>query len=195
MRRLIPVTATALLLLAACGGGDGEVREGQSSTPPQSQQAESTTFLAPSYTLPEGWVRETPSSTLRVEQFRLPGEGSGDAELAVFHFPGTGGTVQANIDRWLGQFSRPDGSPVRDHAGSDTLDVDGEQVVVVDISGTYDPGMMSGGSGPQPDHRLLGAIIDAPDGPWFYKLVGPRATVERWESTFFEFARSLRYGG
>lgn len=192
MRRIIPIAASVILIIPACGGGEGEVAE-QGSL--QTGRAGATTFLAPSYTLPEGWVRERPSSTMRVEQFRIPGDGSGDAELAVFHFPGTGGPVQANIDRWLGQFSRPDGSPIREHARLDTIDADGEEVVVVDVSGTYDPGMMMGGSGPRPDHRLLGAIIVAPDGPWFYKLVGPRPTVERWEPSFYTFARSLRFSG
>ncbi|MFO7768037.1 MAG: hypothetical protein R6W82_03650 [bacterium] len=192
MKRIIPMAACAVLVLSACGGEEGDAREGRSSPAPETQRPGSTPVAAPSYTLPEGWIRETPGSTMRVEQFRLPGEGSGDAELAVFHFPGTGGTVQANIDRWLGQFSRPDGSPIREHAELDTLHTDGRSVVIVDVSGTYDPGMMGGGSGPLTDHRLLGAITTEPDGPWFYKLVGPRPAVERWESSFYDFVRSLR---
>ena len=65
---------------------------------------------------PSTWISETPSSSMRLAQYRLPGlEGDPeDAELAVFYFGGQGGSVQANVDRWIGQFSNPDGSPVTD---------------------------------------------------------------------------------
>jgi hypothetical protein len=53
--------------------------------------------------------------------------------------------------------------------------------------------MMSGSAGgPREDSRLLGAIIVLPDGPWFFKLVGPEVTVDRWVASFDEFIDSLR---
>ena len=55
---------------------------------------------------------------MRKAQYRLPRvEGDPeDAELVVFYFQGSGGAPQANIDRWIGQFTRPDGSPIGDAA-------------------------------------------------------------------------------
>ena len=40
------------------------------------------------YTVPDGWVKQQPSSRMRKAQFRLPGHGkAADAELALFVFP------------------------------------------------------------------------------------------------------------
>ncbi len=67
---------------------------------------------------PQGWVSEQPSSSMRKSQYRLPGpDTGGDAEVAVF--AGIGGSAQANIDRWIGQFSGPDGSPAKDSRQGD----------------------------------------------------------------------------
>jgi hypothetical protein len=40
--------------------------------------------------------------------------------------------------------------------------------------------MGSGGSpsAPRPGSRLVGEIVEAPSGPWFFKLTGPDATVK-----------------
>jgi hypothetical protein len=53
------------------------------------------------------------------------------AELAIFFFPGEGGTVDANLKRWYGQFKQPDGSATEDNAELKTLNVDGLPVTSV----------------------------------------------------------------
>ena len=65
------------------------------------------------YTTPAGWKPVTTASAMRVAQFALP-RAAGDAqdgELVVYYFGGSGGTVDANIERWLGQMQQPDGKP------------------------------------------------------------------------------------
>lgn len=188
-----------LIGLAACSGKQEQDTTGQLSPLPGGSGTASSAASsaarpdAPTYELPNGWVRQKPMTTMRVEEFKLPGKGDGgDAEMAVFHFPGTGGSVQDNIDRWIGQFTQPDGSSSKDASSMSTFEVADHEVTMVDVAGTYDPGMMSTGSGPMPRHRMLAAIIVAPDGPWFYKLVGPAATVDSWQSSFEQFAHSLR---
>ncbi len=180
------LTATA----TACGGGDGAGGEAAGTMPlPGSEAAP-----APSYTVPEGWVNEEPANSMRVAQFRLPGiEGAGDAELVISHFRGSGGSVRENIDRWIGQFTQPDGRPSSEVAVTGERYVGDIRVAQVTVTGTYNPGMMSGSGGsPRDESRLLGAILVQPDGPWFYKLVGPRVTVDRWVVSFDEFLNSLR---
>src|ERR1044072_9534883 len=52
---------------------------------------------------PDGWISEQPSSTMRVAQYRLPGD-AGDANLAVYYFgPGQGGSGEGNPGRWVEQ--------------------------------------------------------------------------------------------
>ena len=49
---------------------------------------------------------------MRVVQYSLPGsEDAEAASLVVYHFEGSGGTVEQNIDRWAGQFESEDGEP------------------------------------------------------------------------------------
>src|SRR5437879_7473373 len=65
------------------------------------------------FKVPDGWVTEKPSSSMRVAQYKLAkAEGDPeDASLALYYFGATqGGTSQANIDRWIGQMQQPDGS-------------------------------------------------------------------------------------
>jgi hypothetical protein len=45
---------------------------------------------------------------------------------------------------------------------------------------------------PQPDAMLLGAVASGPHGPVFFKLVGPRAAVERSRSAFEQMIGSLK---
>lgn len=148
------------------------------------------------FEMPDGWVQESPSSSMRRAQYRLPGEGGeDDAELAIFVFPGTGGSVQANVDRWIGQFSQPDGSSSAEKAEIDTREINGFPVTFVSLTGTYSGGgmapMAGGSSEPQEGYKMLAAIIETPADPWFLKLTGPEATVDYWESSFAEFVESV----
>jgi len=143
-----------------------------------------------SFKVPEGWIEEQPSSGMRKAQFRLPGDGGNDAELAVFS--GIGGSVEQNVDRWINQFSRPDGSSLGDSAEIIHREVHGMRVTLVDASGTYTGSMstMNAGGGAKDDYRLLAAVIETPSAPWYLKLTGPCKTVDRWESAFMEYVES-----
>ena len=139
-----------------------------------------------------GWVTEKPSMSMRQAQYRLPrADGdSEDAELVVYYFQGGGGGVQANIDRWIGQFSKPDGSPVSDAKTTHTT-ANGIPITVVDVTGTYMGGMGSETKS-KTNHRMLAAVAEAGGGPWFFKLTGPVKTVSRWEPSFQSFIAGIR---
>ena len=89
---------------------------------------------------PVGWVSRTPSSTMRVAEWALP-KVSGDAEdaiLTVYFFGATmGSNAQANIDRWIGQMSQPDGRDSKAVAKTSTMTVHDLKVTLVDVTGTY----------------------------------------------------------
>lgn len=133
-----------------------------------------------------------PSSAMRAAEYFVAGEG-GEALLTVFHFPGMGGSVQDNVARWVGQFQGPGGQA----APSDvqTKNVAGLEVTTIDVTGTFAAGAMMGTPGtPQPDQRLLGAIVDGPQGPVFFKLVGPASTVESAKQAFDDLVASFEAG-
>ena len=41
-------------------------------------------------------------------------------------------------------------------------------------------------------YALLGAIVETPGGPYFFKLTGPKATVAGAKATFYKLLDSLR---
>jgi len=168
----------------------------QSDSPGKSQESAKAPAGSVGYEIPAGWQKEQPRSAMRQAQYRLArAEGDGeDAELAVFHFPGEGGSVKANVDRWIGQFSDDDGQPLTGPKLMEEKTVNGTPVTIVDVSGTYSASM-GGPMSPtveKPGFRMLAAIIETSDGPWFFKLTGPQATIRKWEASFQEFTDSLR---
>jgi hypothetical protein len=151
------------------------------------------------YSPPADWQAEKPASSMRRAQYRLTREVGDpeDAEMVVFFFPGQGGSVQANLDRWVSMFSRADGSEIGDQAKIDRKEFNGVPVTVVDVEGQYtnsSMGSMGGSQQPKPDYRMLAAIVETSGGPWFFKLTGPTRTVEKWEQSFETFLRTVRIG-
>jgi hypothetical protein len=148
------------------------------------------------WTAPPGWIEETPASSMRKAQYRLPHVAGDpeDAELAIFFFEGSGGSVQANIERWIGQFRKADGSPATDIAKTTHKQSHGIPVTIVDVSGTYLAGGMGmpGKQAEKPDFRMLAAVAETASGPWFFKLAGPAKTVARWVPSFESFLDTLR---
>lgn len=145
------------------------------------------------WTAPAGWTPETPSSSMRRAQYRIPGTG-GAGEFVVFYFgPGQGGDAKSNVARWAGQFRRPDGSPVSSEVKTRDIKVGDIPVVLVEITGTYVGGM--GGvptGGDRPNYMLLGAIAKGPDAEWFFRATGPRTTLEPQRGAFEQMVRSIR---
>ena len=144
--------------------------------------------------VPAGWIEQAPASSMRKAQFSLPkAEGdTEDGELVAFYFgQGQGGSVEANIDRWIGQISQPDGSSSKEKAKTSSREVAGMKVTLVDVSGTYSNTMM-GSPSPRPGYRMLAAVIETGEGPWFFKLVGPEKTIVKWSGSFDQFVSSLR---
>lgn len=170
--------------------GPSPLETGAAGSPVKAGQRQSLGGL--SVALPAGWRSVPPSSSMRKAEYVLPGQGRGDASLIAFYFgPDQGGSVEANIERWYGQFSQPDGRPTSEMARRREKQVAGMPATLVDISGTYTAGMGSA-QGPQPGFRMLGAILGTPAGSFFFKLVGPDQTVTRWASSFEEFIDSAR---
>ena len=85
---------------------------------------------------------------MRVAQYALPRAAGDtqDAELVVYYFGGTGGTVEANIERWVGQMQQPDGRPSSAVAKRQSRTVNGLKVTLVDVPGTYVAEMTPGAS-------------------------------------------------
>lgn len=136
------------------------------------------------WTPPNAWKAQG-SRPMRLDTYSV-GE---DAECGVYYFgQGQGGSVQANLDRWIGQFQQPPQPPKIQH-----LTVHGLNVTTVDTSGSYSGmgGPMASGGAPKPGFRLLGAIADGPQGSVFFKFTGPTKTVAAQAAAFEKMVQSL----
>ena len=143
-----------------------------------------------------GWVAKTTTSSMRVAEFALP-KADGDPEdasLVVYFFGGQGGTVQANLDRWIGQMTQPDGKASKDVAKTATMTSRGMNITMVDLPGTYVAEMTPGATQRfnKPNFRLRAAVVETPAGPYFIKVVGPAKTMARWDASVTAFVRSVR---
>ena len=102
------------------------------------------------------------------------------ATMAVFHFgPGQGGTIEANMDRWIKQFSLPDGRDPATAAIRYDRQVAGYAAHVVTLFGIYNESVrpMSQEKIAREEYRLVAIIVEAPGGNVFFKLTGPDKTA------------------
>ena len=110
---------------------------------------------------------------------------------------GQGGSVEANLKRWAGQFEQPDGKDSEKVAKREKLQIAGLPVTMMSLSGIYlaSAGPMSPIKERKPNFRLLAAIVEAPKGLVFFKLTGPNKTVTAAEAEFRALLDSLRREG
>ena len=117
---------------------------------------------------------------------------AGDAEpgeVAVFYFgPGQGGGVQANIDRWISQFPKKTGTPKINKST-----VAGMGVTMINVAGTCGASSspMSQEKVNKPSFRMIGAIVEAPQGAVFFKFTGPAKTVAAQEASFLGMINAI----
>src|SRR5438105_14491734 len=147
------------------------------------------------FTAPSAWHARPPASSMRVAEFVVP-KAQGDvedAEVVVYYFGGSGGTAEANIDRWIGQIQQPDGSPTRGSARRDTRTINGLKVSTVDVSGTYIAEVRPGASERvnKPGFRLRAAVVETPRGAYYIKMTGPARTVAAADRDFAALLASL----
>jgi hypothetical protein len=186
-----------LLALAGCSGGsDRQSEPAPAALKPTAAHGSAAAAGGPlKFTPPADWISEKPSSSMRQAQYRLPRvEGDPeDGEVVVFYFQGQGGGVQANIDRWIGQFQKADGRPANDDARTTKREVHGIPLTLVDVSGTYlsSMGPMLSEVKAKPGFRMVAAVAETGSGPWFFRMTGPAKTVARWEPSFQAFLETL----
>ncbi len=138
-------------------------------------------------TAPESWVRKQPRSQFVQFEFSLP-VADGQGEGGRLTISTAGGSIEANLDRWRGQFG---GSPEKD--SQEEREIAGQKVTVVDFSGTFND--QAGPFAPGVQHegyRMLGAIVPAGEMSHFIKAYGPEETMAAHEAAFDEFLQSLR---
>ncbi|WP_396219260.1 hypothetical protein [Gemmatimonas sp.] len=185
--RFLPFAASLLLFVAPTVSIQAQGVTTPGSTVP-------ATFLEYRTTVPAGWVASTPSSSMRLAEYRVPATGSAiPVEIVVYFFgPGQGGSSQANLDRWKSQFSNPAGGDVAETVRRDTTGA--FPLTVAEYSGTYARGT-GAGSAPdaaRPGHKLIAVVAETPRGTLFFQCFGPVAAVDAQRAVYLQFVRGLR---
>jgi hypothetical protein len=180
-----------LFLSQSCGSKKEQENSAQTDT-----QRENLPSGVVHYTAPEVWIAEHPSSSMRRGQYRLPGKSdSDDGILAIYNFPGTGGSVEANLERWYKQMVQPDGSETKNKIERRDFLVNGMPVTLVYVTGTYlesATGMMMSDVTERPNYAMLAAIVETANSPWFFKATGPKVTIDTHRQAFEDFVKTIR---
>ena len=178
-------------------GADRETAEtsGRESSPSQpgsvqlspESETEGSIALGPdlSLTVPAGWEAKQPRFGMIDYEYAV-GASEGDEQDGRVTVMSALGGVEDNLKRWYGQFIQPDGSETARHAKVEKKTIAGQEVHLVDISGTYLEGV-----GPfarekveRPGYRMLAAIICTERSNYYVKLYGPAKTVGDHEEAF-----------
>jgi hypothetical protein len=135
------------------------------------------------WTVPGGWRQ-----LAQQRQFRL-------VTFALDQAPGTecyvsksGGALDANLNRWRGQFALQPLTPA-EIAALPTLPVLGKPSKLIEIRGAFSGGM---GAKPIADAMMLGVVCEQQPQSVFVRLTGPRSEVEAARAKFEELCKSLR---
>ncbi len=163
--------------------GNGNLPAGH---PPLESSAPTTPIKAEagvSWTVPARWQQVPHMSTMRIATYRIA-KADGDVEDPEMSVTRAGGDVAANAQRWVDQFdvsSRPNIKKTQKTIG--TL-----KVTIVDGSGSFTT--MSGEV--EQGWAMLGAIVETDGGSHFFKLTGPKKSVEAARSEFDSLIASIK---
>ena len=145
--------------------------------------------------LAEGkWKRVKPKVRIIEHEFSVPPV-DGDTIPGRITMMSARGTVQENLDRWMGQFSQPDDRQTADVAKVSQREISGLSVHVVDMEGIYHdrrgpftPAVL------RKDYRMLGVIIETEEaGKQFVKFYGPKKTVTENLKSFHKMIDALAW--
>lgn len=203
MRRLFPCLVVLLFAGCTCTSGPQPHSSGSTTRAPHPSAPSAPTAPHPTaapeaqdiagglaWHVEEPLVSRPPSSSVRAAEYIV--RDHPEAELAVFHFgAGQGGSVDDNIDRWLGQFTQPDGRETRDVATVEHREYGGLPATYVDTTGVFSGMRGEGATEGAGGQRMLGAIIEGPEGLVFFKLIGPRDAVTEAEDAFVHLLESI----
>lgn len=134
------------------------------------------------FDVPGRWLEQAESEFYEAK-YVIPSE-HGEMTLTLTTM---GGGIEANLNRWVGQFRLEPGAKPR----REKLSVDGLNGDWLDVRGTF-RSRVGNSPGPHPDWRLLGVAIPTKPRPFLLKLIGPRPAVAKFQDEFRKFVRSGR---
>jgi len=139
------------------------------------------------FTAPAGWGRKEVQGGFVDAEYVLPkpeGE-SADGRLTISR---AGGAIEANLERWRGQFG---GKPEKE--SREEIEVAGVKVLLIDMSGEFAD--QRGPFAPptkRPGYRMFAAILPIGAQNHFVKATGPEKTIAAHQEALLNFVRSAK---
>lgn len=149
-------------------------------------------FLGMTSTVPADWVPVEPDGNMRLAEMKVPDAGGGEGAVFVLYYfgPGQGGSVDANVQRWVSQFAGPDGAPVTPVIEPLRADL---PATLVQLQGSYARGVGVGpGDDALPDRMLLAGVVETAEGNLYPQMHGPAAVVAVHKPDFVAFIKGIR---
>ncbi len=205
MHRLTPFLSTGALVLlggTACQRREVTVysapKEPTSEVAPPMVEAERNTdgasldAKAPSpseraplprmaWTLPAGWS-QTEAGKMSAASFVAAGK-SGQATVAITPLPDLAGREAMIVNMWRAQAGAAELDPAQAEAALVPVEAAGKEGKLFEVNGTRD-GKAT---------RIVTAMLNRPDGTWFFKLQGDDGAVAEQKPAFLEFLKSVRF--
>jgi hypothetical protein len=138
---------------------------------------------------PAGWAARTSTSSMRLAEYVVGGEGSKTEVVVYFFGQGQGGSADANIARWRGQFSSTPAGEAYEKIEEDRGGA--FPITVAEWRGTYARGIGPGGE-QRPGQTLVAAIVATPRGTLFFQLFGPSKDVAAARAEYLNTVRALK---
>jgi gluconolactonase len=192
MRMLMAVLATGL-----AAGGLALRAEDKKPEPPKPVPATVGQTTKVKIEVTPDWVEQKADARrFRVAQWGIP-KADGDAkppELYFSELTGNGGGVEANVKRWVNEYSPKDSDK------RETLEADGFKVIFVEVQGTFQESMggpfAGGGKTPREGYATLGAVFEIPDADTalFAKMIGPKKSVLAQKEAFKKLLKASKKG-
>lgn len=207
--RLALLFVMLLLLMGCSGEQETETTEGaagesgaigQIDPSEHDLTGQPVTLAGITFQPPARWTDLGSSGMRQASYYMEPVAGETDsATVTVFYFgPEGGGSVDANIERWVAQMATGEDDDPSARAERYSFDVEGMPVHVVSVSGTYSGAMggpMSAGTMAEENYHMLAAVVEAPEGNVFFKLTGPEQTAKEMQDGFLAMLKSVEKAG
>jgi hypothetical protein len=141
-------------------------------------------FRSYEMTIPETWDNVTPSNSMRLVQFVM--KHHTEISIVGFYFGKRDEMIEGNIDRWKGEFVKLE--------KEENIALINKSNKLIKLSGIfkYKEMSMSETFVEKPGYVTLAAILITKDGPFFFKVVGPKSIIDTEEKLFVEFINSFK---
>lgn len=133
--------------------------------------------------IPDSWEGIKPSSSMRLREYVLDPANS-QYTVKAFYFGNQPQMVEGNVERWKAEYTNME--------KFEEIKTGNDNLTIVGISGTFKlkPFPMADEFTPTSGYKTLAAIVGTKEGPYFFKIEGPKDFINKHQDNFVTFIKS-----